>query len=171
VFCVETSQENLMQHSSRVLRVVAALAFAISSGGALAQTVQKFVCQGIGAPAAREPVGDRDGHYISVSNSSCHSASGSTMTVTTIWEFDNGKGMILSGNSVTRQTGGMAVAQSIEGTQTILMTDGKPTGFTGNAKGVYKAAKGSMATLAGKPYTSSFQSIDGGQFSYEISVP
>jgi hypothetical protein len=93
------------------------------------------------------------------------------MSVTTIWEFDNGKGAIVSGNSVTRQPGGMAVAQSIEGTQTILMTDGKPTGFTGNAKGIYKAAKGNMAALAGKPYSSSFQSIDGGQFAYEITVP
>jgi hypothetical protein len=47
----------------------------------------------------------------------------------------------------------MAIAQSIEGTESILMTDGKPTGFTGNAKGVYKAAKGNMAALAGKPYS------------------
>jgi hypothetical protein len=160
-----------MKHSSRILTVAAALAFATFSASALAQTVQKFICQGIGAPAAREPVGDREGHYISVSTSSCHSASGSNMAITTIWEFDNGKGAIVSSNSVTRQTGGMAVAQSIEGTQTTLMTDGKPTGFTGNAKGIYKAAKGNMAALAGKSYSSSFQSIDGGQFAYEITVP
>jgi len=142
-----------MQYSSRILAVVATLALASFSSSALAETVQKFICQGIGAPAAREPVGDRDSHYISVSSNSCHSAGGSTMTVTTIWEFDNGKAVLVSGNSVTRQAGGMAIAQSIEGTESILMTDGKPTGFTGNAKGVYKAAKGNMAALAGKPYS------------------
>jgi hypothetical protein len=160
-----------MKHCYRISTVTAALALGTFSAGALAQTVQKFICQGVGAPAAREPVGDRDGHYISISTASCHSASGSNMTVTTIWEFDNGKGAIVSGNAVTRQTGGMAVAQSIEGTQTIVTTDGKPTGFTGNAKGTYKAAKGNMAALAGKSYSSSFQSIDGGQFAYEITIP
>jgi hypothetical protein len=47
------------------------------------------------------------------------------------------------------------------------MADGKVTGFTGTSKGVYKLSAGSLASLAGKSYTTTFHTIGGGQYVVE----
>ena len=92
------------------------------------------------------------------------------MTGMVIWEWDKGAAVMVSGNGVNRKPGGIAVYQNSAGTLSPTMSDGKMTGVTGTAKGVYKTASGSMASLAGKSFTATFHSIGSGQFVIETTV-
>jgi hypothetical protein len=169
-------KETLMRLASRTLNVAAAVALATLSVGTLAQTavVYKATCQFIGSPA-REPLADREGHTIAVAEYSCHAETGmqegAIMTGMNIIEYDPSDGVVLSGNGVIRKPGSVAVYQVIEQHSARTMTDGKVTGFTGASRGVYKLATGSMASLAGKSFTSTFRTIGGGQFLLETTFP
>ncbi len=164
-----------MQHDSPILNLIAALAFTTLSATASAQTavILKATCQGVGT-SPQEPVGDRAGHAISEAQYSCRNEGGgqdgSIGTGMTIWEWDKGNAVSLSGNGVVRKPGTMAVYEITEGKNSLTMTDGKVTGFSGTAKGVYKAATGSMTALSGKSFHSTFHSIPGGQFVIETTI-
>src|SRR6516162_7897914 len=70
-----------------------AIAFAAFAPNAVAQdNTITGTCQAVGANGAPEPLGDRDGHGISVGQISCHIDSGplkdGIATGTYIWEWD-----------------------------------------------------------------------------------
>jgi hypothetical protein len=164
-----------MQYASRVLTLVASLTLATLSAMAVAQSavIYKSTCQDVGM-GAREPLGDRDGHAIAVGQYSCRNEGGiedgSIMTGGIVWEWDKNAGIMLSGNGVIRKPGALAVYQNSDGKIALTTTDGKVTGVTGTAKGVYKTASGSMAPLAGKSFNATFHSTGPGQFVIEVTV-
>jgi hypothetical protein len=79
-----------MRNLLKASGIVTALAFAGFAPGAVAQeTSFKQICQEVGGNAP-EPVGDREGHTITVSQYSCRvdsgPMSGGVVTGTAIWE-------------------------------------------------------------------------------------
>ena len=165
-----------MSHAARILNLAAAaLALTTLSTSAQAQAAMtsKATCQNVGV-APQEPLGDREGHAISVSQYSCRIeggiAEGAIMTGMNIFEWDKGVGNALSANGVMRKPGASAVYEVSEDKSTLTMVDGKVTGFTGSCKGVYKLATGSFAPLSGKSFTCTFRTIPGGQFAVETIV-
>ncbi len=164
-----------MSHSARILNLAAALALTTLSTSALAQAAMTFkaTCQNVGV-APQEPLGDREGHAISVSQYSCRNEGGildgAIATGMNIYEWDKGVGETISANGVIRKPGAIAVYETSEQKTTLIMVDGKVTGFTGSSKGVYKLATGSLAPLSGKSYTFTYRSIPGGQFTVDTIV-
>lgn len=152
-----------------------ALAFASLSPIVPAQTAVTFksTCQDVGM-SGREPLGDREGHAITVGQYSCKNeggvADGSLMSGMVIWEWDKTSAVMQAGNGVVRRPGAFAVYQNSEGKVSLTVTDGKVTGLSGTSKGVYKTATGGMASLAGKSFRSTFKSIGGGQFVIEETI-
>lgn len=78
---------------------------------------------------------------------------GGVMTSTNIYEWDGAKAVVLTGGGVSRKPGATAVHEVTEATITLVMTDGKVTGFTSAGKGVIKLATGSAASMNGKTYS------------------
>lgn len=162
-----------MNHVTRSLRLVGALAFTLMSFGAIGQTpmVGRSICQGVGA-APQEPAGE--GHAVSVSQYSCLNEGGpfegSVMTGTTIWDSNKGASVSLSGNGVIRKPGTLVVYVITEAINSATMVDGKVTGFSGTGKGVYQLATGGASSLAGKSFTFKFHSTGFGRFVIDTSV-
>src|SRR6516162_8760874 len=149
-----------------------AIAFAAFVPNAIAQEITyTWTCQTIGADPP-EALGDREGHSISVNVASCHSESepmsGAVLTGTTIWEWDGPKAVLLSSYGVIRKPGGTVVYQNTGGSLALTMADGKVTGFTASGKGDEKLATGSLAALAGKPYTWTAKPAGPGQFTIDV---
>ena len=125
-----------MHHASRILNVAASLALTTLSMSTLAQTPVTFksTCQDVGF-AAREPLGDRDGHSIEVIQYSCRNEGGvedgTLMTGMVIWEWDKTTCVMLSGNGVVRKPGALAVFQNSGSKASLTISDGKVTGITG----------------------------------------
>ena len=162
--------------TQRASKVLASVSSALLSLACFAQTPApqfKSTCQPVGVPT-QEPLGDREGHALSVGDYSCVSQGGvldgAVMSGTNIWEMDKGAGVTVTGNGVVRKPGAMVLYTVTEGSYTLTMADGKVTGFSGTAKGVYKLAAGAAAPLAGKSYTARFRSIERGQFVIETTV-
>ena len=164
-----------MNYASRMTNLAAFIVATTFSAGTFAQTpvTLKATCQSIGI-APQEPVGDRDGHAYSVSQYSCQNQGGpfdgAIMTGSTIWESDKGNSVGLAGSGVIRKPGMSVVFVLTEAKNSLTMADGKVTGFSGTAKGVYKIAAGAASSLAGKSFSSTFRSIGGGQFVIETTV-
>jgi len=150
----------------------AAIAFAVFAPSALAQeNTTVWSCQDVGA-SQPEPLGDREGHSISVSHDSCRTDSGplagSVETGTSVWEWDGPEAVLLSGYGVVRKPGATLVSRITEGNLTLTMTDGKVTGWTGSGRGVTVLATGAWAPFAGK-YTWTGKSVGpASQFALEI---
>ena len=164
-----------MRQALCILNLATALVFVTSSASAPAQTAVTFksTCQDVGM-SGREPLGDREGHSITVGQYSCKNEGGvedgSLMSGMVIWEWDRTAAVMLSGNGVIRKPGAFAVYQNFEGKASLTVVDGKVTGLTGTSTGVYKTATGGMAPLAGKSFSSTFKSIGGGQFVIEATI-
>lgn len=162
--------------ASRTARLSAAVSLVLLSLSCFAQTATppfKATCQNVGV-GAQEPLGDREGHTLSVASYSCTSVGGAldgTVSAgTNIWEVDKGAGVAVTGNGVIRKPGMVVVYVVTEGSYALTMADGKVTGFSGTAKGVYKLATGSASSLSGKAYTAKFRSIERGQFVIETTL-
>ena len=157
-----------VQRAPRSLSLIAAMAMTSFNGSAWAQTIPgwKFTCQAIGANTS-EPVGDRDGHKISVGPYTCHAeggfVDGANVTGVNTWEWDKGSAALLAGDGAFRKAGGAAVLQFTEGKESLVMTDGKVSGVAATAKAVFKHASGSMAPYAGKTVMLKWHSVPGGQ--------
>ena len=141
----------------------AALAFAAFAPGAVAQeNTTVWACQsvGVGSP---EPLGDREGHSISVGQYSCRAESGplagGVSTGTAMWEVDGPKATLISNSGVVRKPGATLAFKSTEGKLTATMTDGKMTGWTGSGRGANPLATGAWASRAGKSYTWTTKSV------------
>ncbi len=87
-----------------------------------------FTCQNIGH-GAPEPLGDREGHTISVGDVSCRVDSGplagGVMTGRDIWEWDGTNAVSLSNSGVVRKPGTTAVYQESEAKLALIVTDGQ----------------------------------------------
>ena len=143
--------------------IVAAVAFAAFSPSAIAQEVSKFFCQAVGANGAPEPLGDREGHGISVLD-------GSLTTAQEIWEWDGTNAKMLLESGVIRKPGAMATFELTEGKLALTMTDGKVTGFTASGKGRWPTATGTAASLAGKSWTFKSWPTGAGQWEGEVTL-
>ncbi|CAN7399180.1 MULTISPECIES: hypothetical protein [unclassified Variovorax] len=166
-----------MNYALRMTKLSAFIVVMMLSAGTFAQTptkiTQKSTCMSIGV-APPEPVGDREGHTYSVIQYICQNQGGpfdgSVSTGTNIWEADKGSSVMLTGGGVIRKPGMSAVYVLTEAKSSLTMADGKVTGFSGTAKGVYKVAAGTASSLAGKSFTSTYRSIGAGQFVIEMTV-
>jgi hypothetical protein len=65
-------------------------------------------------------------------------------------EWDGPKATNLSAIGVHRVAGGLAYAQLIEGTSSVVTKDGKPVGSESSGKIVIKLASGTLAAISGK---------------------
>ena len=92
-----------------------------------------FTCQDIGGDAPLEPLGDREGHAISISQFSCRvdsgPMSGGVMTGTGIWEWNGPNAVLVSQHGAIRKPEGTAVFVDTRGTLGLTMADGKVTGW------------------------------------------
>ncbi|MDM0106969.1 hypothetical protein QTH97_18630 [Variovorax sp. J22R24] len=162
--------------ASRATSVFASVPLALLCLDCFGQTSTppfRSTCQNVGV-ATQEPLGDREGHMLSVGSYSCVSQGGFLDGAVTsgmnVWELDKGAGVAVTGNGVTRKPGQLILYVVTDGSYSLTMADGKVTGFTGIAKGVYKLATGPAAALSGKAYTARFRSIERGQFVIETTV-
>ncbi len=128
-------------------------AFSAYAPGVLAQEDIKYACQGIGA-SAPEPLGDREGHSISVEQFSCRvesgPMSGGVLSGALIWEWDKANAVLISGSGVIRKPDATVVYKDSDGKLALTMADGKVTGFTASGGVSFPIATGSGASLAGK---------------------
>jgi hypothetical protein len=90
-----------------------AIAFAAFAPNAVAQEItETFTCQGVGS-GAPEPLGDREGHTITVGQYSCRvdsgPMSGSVVSGRDIWEWDGPNAVMRSNSGVTRKPGATVV--------------------------------------------------------------
>ena len=148
----------------------AALAFAAFAPSAVAQenTSWIYTCQGVGA-SQPEPLGDKEGHSISVGEYSCRAGpgpqAGGVMTGVDSWEWNGPNAVMLFSNGVVRKPGATVVYKNTEAKLTLTMTDGKVTGWTAAGGGVDMLATGDWASMAGKRYHWTAKSVGpGSQF-------
>ena len=140
------------------LAVLPAFVLALASvGPAHAQpTTFRSQCTTYG-PNAIEPVGDREGHGIQVSEAACVSeegpVAGAVTTQNSLWEFDKLVGRMLSSHGFTRKPGVYLAYVNLTGALTLQVADGQVTGWTAEGKGAFPVATGSAAWLAGKTYS------------------
>lgn len=159
-----------MTTSTRLSRCVCgiaiAIAFAAVAPSAFAQENSfTLTCQDVGF-IAPEPLGDREGHLITVAENNCHvdlgPLSGGVLTGQYIYEWDKGNGVLISGSGVVRKPGSTVVFRDTEGTLSLVITDGKITGITGSGRGTFPLAVGAGASLA-KSWTYTVKSTGPGQ--------
>jgi hypothetical protein len=147
-----------------------AVALAVVAPSAYAQETNVITCQYFGGPPHSEPLGDREGHSLSIADVSCVATSGplagGVETGRVISEFDKAKGVLLMGGGVVRKPGATAVYQITEQSIALTITDGKVTGSSIAGRSKYLLATGSFAPLAGK--TGSFTIKPGAPGQYII---
>jgi hypothetical protein len=159
-----------MHNLLKVSGIATVIAFAGFAPRAVAEDT-KNICQDVGGFAA-EPVGDREGHSISVDPYSCRVTSGpmsgGVETGTIIWEWDKTNAVEVSLGGVVRKPGAIVVYQGAEGKIALTMDDGKVTGCTASGRGRWVTATGTAASLAGKSFTWTSKCTGPGQFETEV---
>jgi hypothetical protein len=152
----------------------AALAFAAFAPSAVAQenTTWTYTCQDVGASSSPEPLGDKEGHSISVSQYSCRAGpgpqAGGVMTGVAIWEWNGPNAVLLSDSGIVRKLGAIVVYKNAEGKLTLTTMDGKVTGWTASGGGVDTVATGDWASMAGKRFHWTAKPVGpGSQFTVE----
>lgn len=131
----------------------------------------KCLCQNVGI-APQEPLGDREGHAVSVGNYSCRVEGGpfdgAVMTGTTVYEWDKTIAVGLSGNGIGRKPGVTWVYQLGDFKHVLTMAEGKVTASVGTGQGTYKMATGSAASLSGKTFSYVTRASGPGQFVIDV---
>jgi hypothetical protein len=104
--------------------------------------------------STREAVGDREGHTIATGQSVCTGTSGvlkdSVWVFSVLFSYDKTEGTIIDSSSIVKKPGTLAVTKAVDLKQTLVMTDGKLTGYTGSGHIAFPIATGDAAALAGK---------------------
>jgi len=133
---------------------------------------EKLICNDVGYNPA-QPLGDRKGHGISVGHASCRveggPLDGGVMTGTSIWEWHKTNAVMLSSIGVSRKPGTTLAYQNRKGKMSLIMSDGKVTGFQGSGQGRCTMATGAAAARKGKAYSFTFKSTGPGQFEIEVT--
>ena len=145
----------IIKHLPLYFSSLSAIVFALAVPSAMAQELHGHnVCRSVGA-FTPEQLGDREGHALATSQSSCQGTEGeadAVLTETNIWEWDGPKAKELSGYGVWRKPGATFAFQHADGALEVTMTDGKPSGWTGSGHGFVTMATGSWASLNGKKF-------------------
>jgi hypothetical protein len=157
-----------MRNGLKVSGIVAAVAFAAIAPRAVAEEMSfKMSCQDVGA-FSPEPVGDHEGHMMSVDHYSCRMEGGpmdgALVTGGDVTDWDKATGVIALGDAVVRKPGAFAVYQDTEGTFVLTIADGKVTGATGRGKVHWVIATGAAAPLAGKTFSYTAKGTGPGQW-------
>jgi len=160
-----------MRNLLKASGIAIAIAFAAFAPGTVAGEITgTYSCQAVGG-GAPEPLGDREGHTISVDTYSCRCdsgpMSGGILTGTGITEWNGTNPVWVAGYGVVRKPDATVVYQQTEGKLALTTADGKVTGWTFSGKGHWLMATGSAASLAGKSYTVTAKSTGPGQFTSE----
>jgi hypothetical protein len=120
------------------------------------------------------PIGDRDGHSLQISNFECRVDSGPLAggfaTGATTWEWDGPKNNMITFTLAVRKPGAVVVLKGTSGGNTLIMTDGKPTGSIGSGRYEYALATGPWAPLSGKSENWNLKSTGPGAFMVESVV-
>ena len=163
-----------MRFTLMVSGMATAVVVAGMAPGAMAQDVSKFVCQAVGLNGAPEPLGDREGHGISVTTESCRNTGGpmdgGLTSGQSIWEWDGPNAKMLLESGVVRKPGAIATYEITEGNLALTMTDGKVTGFTASGKGRWPTASAAAAALAGRSWSFKARSTGAGQWEGEVTA-
>jgi hypothetical protein len=162
-----------MSTNNWLLRCVGISGLALLATSAVSQSAptSRLHCHSVGYSPA-EPLGDREGHSISIGEVACRveggPGDGGTLTGTTIYEWDKTNATLLSGTGITRKPGATSAYQHIEGKASLVVIDGKVSGIAGSGRGRYTMATGAASSLAGKTYTYTFKSVGPGQILVEV---
>jgi hypothetical protein len=104
--------------------------------------------------STREPVGDRDGHMIATGQSVCTGTSGvlkdAVWVFSVLFSYDKTEGTLIDGSGIAKKPATIVVTKVVDGKQTLVMTDGKLTGYSGSSQMTFPIATGDAAVLAGK---------------------
>ena len=134
------------------------------------ENVDAFSCQYIEAPTA-EPIGNEEGHGISVRDYSCQVTqgplSGGVLTGRAVWEMDKSGGRLLLGGGVIRKPGAMAVLQLSDGKLEYVTTNGDVTEVRTSGRGAFLLASGGATSLSSRTFTYITKTTAAGQFYFE----
>jgi len=159
--------------SKRFIASILVSAFGLigTSGLALADSIGRYECNVIG-PTGLEPIGDRDGHLLRSFDFSCVGVDGllkgGVYTAISVSEVDGPQVTFHLAGGVHRTAGGLAVVQSLEGTGSSVMQEGKPTRATASGNIIFKFASGTMAALSGKTFKWATKPIGFNRFEMEF---
>ncbi len=124
-----------------------------TAGVSAADVIGRTECSIIG-PIGLEPIGDRDGHLLRSYDYSCVGTDGlfkgGVSTGVSISEMDGPKVTFLLTGAVHRAAGGLAVGETLEGSGSTVIQDGKPARATASGTVIFKFASGTLASLSGK---------------------
>jgi hypothetical protein len=144
-----------------------------ANSSALAQSVPsgRLYCHAVGG-GPPEPLGDKEGHSISVGEAACRVEGGlqdgGVLTGLTIYEWDQTNGVLLSGLGVTRKPGATSAYEHSEGKISLIIVDGKVAGSTFTGRGRITMATGAASSLKGKTYSYSGKTTAPGQFTVDV---
>lgn len=135
----------------------------------------RMLCQMTGIDE-HEPVGDREGHAISVSEFACRYEGGpfegATATGMDVWEWNKGEATLLAGSGVVRGPNTKGVWRHTEARLALTTDrDGKVTGWTASGKSTLPLATGSAAGEAGKSTTWTVVPTGYRQFRVDVKTP
>jgi len=145
-----------MQAVAFLFASLLAVAAVGAASGAVAEEVSRNKCQQIG-PNGFQKLSDHPDHGLDIVTASCRVATGpmdgGVITAQYFWEWDKNIDKLIFGGGVVRKGDAVLVYEYTEGTTTLILTDGKITGYTSGGKGHWPIATGAAASLAGKTFT------------------
>lgn len=164
-----------MTRSFRLAPIVVVLGLVAASPGAIAQgQTWRLTCSNHGN-AVPEPLGDRPGHALQASESTCTVAGGpmdgGVTSQNAIWEVDGAKWTLIVSTSLTRRPDGRLLGLNTVGTLDVQMQDGRPVGWTASGQGKVALASGKAAALAGKAYTWTGRTTAPGVYILDVTMP
>ena len=136
---------------------LAAAVLAVLASTAVAQEATSvWTCLPVGA-SEQAPVGDREGHLLTVSVGTCQITggllAGGVSTTTNIWQWDGPKATLVATTGVIRKPGATVVYSNVTGNLANTMDGDKVTGLTGSGTHKFLLGTGSWAPLTGKSDT------------------
>lgn len=145
------------QRMRGALALVGALAALCTSPVAADEIKYRSDCQ-VTDTTRLEKLG-RDGRAAHLSHFTCHITGGpldgSVVTGTNIWDMgDEGGGALLGSIAVAQKTGSSVMYEVHDVTRSLKFSNGRAVGWEATSWGIYKAASGSAAPLAGKTFSS-----------------
>jgi hypothetical protein len=144
-----------------------------ASSSAQTPLTYRYLCQSVGT-GPQEPLGDREGHNISLTTFSCRveggPLDGGLVTGNAVYEWEKTNAVGLTASGVVRKPGATAVFQLGDFKNTLTVVDGKVTGYVATGQGTYKLATGSASSLAGKAFSYTSRPNGWSQFAVDIRI-
>jgi hypothetical protein len=150
---------------------IAGLALTHAPAFAQSGSTEHFQCNAVGYNPS-QPLGDQKDHSVSVSEFTCRveggPLDGGIVTGSSIWEWHKSNAALLSGMGVTRKPGTTLAWKQLSGKMTLIMSEGKVTGFEGSGQGRATLATGEAADRKNKTYSYTFKSAAHGQYVVDV---